>query len=114
MKSIAVITSINKREQWDAILAVTQQLTSSIESAAWDQVTDLQIERGQLIKTFFNTPVAAHDAPWVATSIQALLKIDKALVTSIQQAMSTIVQEVSDHKNSRQAIYAYKHNYFNV
>ena len=104
-------TSQQRRQHWQDILHMTQQLKAMSDAENFEAMTRLESKRQNCIRDYFATPVAEDEAVLIAEGIREILQSDKCIVQAAREHKKQAGEEVSRLSSNRKAINAYnKHS----
>lgn len=77
------------------------------EEGDWDRVIEIQRQRDQALRMFFEAPVEAAEASTVETGIREILAVDRRVLELSQARMQTLSGRLEQLHQGRKARQAY-------
>jgi hypothetical protein len=105
---VTPIASSARKNQWQAILNMTESMHILAEQEEWQALVAAESERQRLIQSFFATPVSAGESALIAEGIQAILHSDGELMAKgsrLKQDAADVLMKIA---GSRKGINAYQ------
>jgi len=103
-----LIASTERKNQWQAILNMTETMHLLVEQEEWQALVDAESERQRLIQLFFSIPVSTDESEMVAEGIQAILHSDSELMvkgSGLKKEAADVLMKIA---SSRKGISAYQ------
>ena len=97
----------DRKQQWQNILQLTQQLKQMFADEEWESMTSLEAQRQEMLKDYFETPVSPAEAENIATEIKQMLRINNEIIQGGQSKQSELSSSALQLSSNRQAIHAY-------
>jgi len=97
----------DRKQQWQNILQITQQLKQMFADEDWESMTSLEAQRQTMLKGYFATPVSPTEAEDIASEIKQMLHINNEIIQSGQSKQSELSSSALKLSGNRQAIHAY-------
>jgi len=97
----------HRKQQWQNILQLTQQLKQMFIDEEWESMTALESKRQQMLKGYFETPVSPSEAEAIAFEIKQMLHINADIIEGGQAKQSELSSSAQTLSSNRQAIHAY-------
>jgi Flagellar protein FliT len=97
----------DRKQQWQNILQLTQQLKQMFIDEEWESMTELESKRQQMLKGYFETPVSPAEAEDIASEIKQMLHINNEIIQGGQSKQSKLSSSAQQLSSNRQAIHAY-------
>jgi len=97
----------DRKQQWQNILHLTQQLKQMFIDEEWESMTALESKRQEMLKDYFETPVSPSEAEEIAFEIKQMLHINKDIIEGGQAKQSELGSSAQTLSSNRQAIHAY-------
>jgi len=97
----------DRKQQWQNILQLTQQLKQMFADEEWESMTSLEAQRQEMLKGYFETPVSPAEAENIATEIKQMLRINNEIIQGGQSKQSELSSSALQLSSNRQAIHAY-------
>ena len=100
----------DRQQQWQNILQVSQQLKQMTVEEDWESMTELEMERQQLLKDYFADLISTDDAMKVTAEIeqiQQMMSINEELINQGRAKQLELANAVQELSANRQAINAY-------
>lgn len=114
-----------QQQKWQSVLKLTQQMRElavpnekladlSVDSEyakqPWQAISKLELERFELLKSFFSDQLEAGDREQIAEGISQIQSIDQELVLISQRIQKDLGKTFSRMGNSQRAASAYASN----
>ena len=93
-------------KRFDSILKLSRNMLEDAGEGKWEHILQMQVERQQMLESYFAEPVPATAAEMVATGIREMLSIDRILMDRGKQHMgelSTDLRNISQGTKAKQA-----------
>jgi len=100
-------SELDRKQQWQNILQLTQQLKQMFASEEWESMSSLEAQRQQMLKDYFETPVSPAEAEDIASEIKQMLHTNNEIIQGGQSKQSELSSSASQLSSNRQAIHAY-------
>ncbi len=97
----------DRKQQWNNILQLTQQLKQMFVNEEWESMTALESKRQQMLKGYFATPVSPDEAEVLAFEIKQMLHTNKEIIEGGRAKQSELSSSAQQLSSNRQAIHAY-------
>lgn len=101
----------DREQKWQNILQLTDQLKQMTVREDWESMTELELERQQLLKDYFTDLISTDDAMKVTAEIeqiQQMMRINQDLINQGRAKQVELADAVQQLSTNRQAINAYQ------
>lgn len=103
--------SDEKTKELEELLEHNSRMLKDAEAGNWDQVSERERIRQQLIKTFYSKQPLPHQAAMVASATLELQRVNERLTKLAMEARDKVTTELSEMGKNKAAISAYnKHS----
>ena len=102
--------TIERLKIWREIEAASQQLSELAHQKQWEQLSELEPKRLQMLKRFFSEPVVKEISSEVASGIELILETDREIDRLVQQSRLKITTQLQKISKGKRVIGAYASN----
>jgi hypothetical protein len=97
-------------QQLDAAVDLSRQMKRHAQSGEWEDLTELELKRRELILGSFKDPVPESDAIKAKKAIEAILSLDKIIHNMSVEERDRLSGELKGMNKNRRAAGAYTAN----
>jgi hypothetical protein len=97
----------HRSQQLKQITEMSQCMLASAKEMDWDRVAELETQRKKLVTKCFQQLTNEQDAPEVAASIRAILRLNQEVTELGNQCRDQLGDEIHTHNTGRTATAAY-------
>ncbi len=101
-------TGEDKRRKAFLLLELTETMLNHARAKDWGALARGELERQNLARDLFSTPVPADAATTVAECIRQVLALDSELLALTSSARDAVAQTMHDARHGQKALDAYR------
>ncbi len=92
---------------WREVFALTEQMGQRASQQAWQQVSELECQRRDLLERFFAEPVAEAAAAEVADALTRVMEADRLIMEAGLAGKEALMSDFRNFSRNRRAQQAY-------
>jgi hypothetical protein len=97
-------------EEFDMILALSEEMYELAQKGDWDQITEKQNIRQSLMNSFFANPLDVEQAAKIEDGIQRLLDLDQKILSKGKEDLKNMSDGLNTLNHRKKAVNAYLSN----
>lgn len=98
---------IEKKVSLKDIILLSDIILQKAKEDYWDEVSDLQENRDELIKLFFSNPLKSEDQNTINIGIQSIISIDNNIMSLISLTKADISKNIRLFESGKKVVQAY-------